>query len=135
MSLGIDIISYESETGSSISRDCEEAGWVASCYTSIDHFIDEQEDQSSPVMILSLHEDLEKSISGGELSALKKWRDDHGTLQLILIIPEKTETADRLALKLSARHTLYSPYEGRDLISLLSKIAQSFGKRDRKSVV
>jgi len=129
MSLGIDLITYESEAGSSISKDCEEAGWDVSSFTSINHFIEAREDSSSPVMILSLPDSLENNDIEIELSALKTWRDDHATLQLILIIPEGLEDTDRLALKLSARHTLHSPYEGRDLISLLSKIAQGFGKR------
>ncbi|MBU8920910.1 MAG: sigma-54 dependent transcriptional regulator [Bacteroidales bacterium] len=129
MSLEIDLICYESESATSISQDCEEAGWSVSCYTSINQFIDEQRDDASPVMILLLPQDLEKSNARVELPALKNWRNDHSTLQLILIIPEELDGADRLTLKLSARHTLYSPYESRDLTSLLSRIAQSFGKR------
>ncbi|MCK4537829.1 MAG: sigma-54-dependent Fis family transcriptional regulator [Candidatus Krumholzibacteria bacterium] len=129
MSFEIDLICYESEACSSISKDCEDAGWDASSFTSINQFIDAREDTSPPVMILSLPDDLEKSNAGEDLSALKNWRDNHATLQLILIIPEELEDGDRLALKLGARHTLYSPYESRDFISLLSTIAQSFGKR------
>ncbi len=129
MNLRLDIISFDMPTGRSIARDCEEAGWAISSYDSIDGFLETRKSDPVPLLILSLPADWNERNNGEQLRKMKNWRSANASSQLILFAPEGLQGADRLALKLGARHTLCIPYESRDLNGILSGLAQGLGKR------
>jgi len=135
MNLRLDMISCDPATGQSIARDCEEAGWTVSRFDSVEGFIESQTGEPAPLLILSITATWNGGNDGGSLERMKEWRSNDASSQLILFAPEGLAGVDRLALKLGARHTLYYPYETKDLNVILSGFAQGLGKRQQMNEV
>ena len=135
MGLRLDLILCGSDTNESIRRDCNEAGWEVSRFLSIGDFLRSPDTSPVPLVILSISEDWKDTKPGSQLSSLKDWHKNNPDTQIILFTPENFAGADRLAIRLGARHSLFFPYRNRDLIGILSKIAQGIGKRQQIKAV
>ncbi|MBN2183865.1 MAG: sigma-54-dependent Fis family transcriptional regulator [Candidatus Krumholzibacteriota bacterium] len=125
----LDLILCDSDTGGPILTDCKEAGWVTNVYSSVEEFLSGVDTSPPPLIILSLPMKWSKIKTEDEISRLKEWHAENPHTQIILIAPKGHQAADRFALKLGARHSLFSPYESKDLTGILSKIARGLGKR------
>lgn len=132
MNLNLDLIEYSDSSSSQLARDCEEAGWTVSEYSSIVEYLDSSDNEACPLLILSLPalpDLLIDTESRSPIAGLKEWRDAHPDIQLIMLYPADLVGAEKHALTLGARHSLTLPYDSSDLINILSRIAQGLGKR------
>ena len=135
MEMRLDLILCNSVAGDSILTDCREAGWMINVSSSIEKFLTEDDTTPPPLIILAIPMNWNETKTDSEIGRLKEWHEQNPHTQIILIAPEGHHSADRLALKLGARHSLFSPYESGDLTGILSKIARGLGKRQQINAI
>ncbi|HSG27889.1 MAG TPA: sigma-54 dependent transcriptional regulator, partial [Candidatus Krumholzibacterium sp.] len=129
MTLELDLISYNDSSRSTISRDCEESGWTVRQYVSLSDFLENPDENGSPVVILSIPEEWRDTDEEERILAFSRWKTANSDSQLIMFIPDNVPGSERLSVRLAARHTLRMPYESNDLTGILSNIAQGLGRR------
>jgi len=132
MALEACIIEYDEEVISDIAGDCEEAGWHAEKFDSLDSFIASGSGDSG-IIIFSLPGDWEREEISEKAEVLSSWRDSHPGNQLLLLLPGDCSQADRISIEYRARHTLFKPYEKEDFSEILSTIARGIGEREKRS--
>lgn len=132
MALEAYIIEYAEEAISDIAADCEEAGWHAETFSSLERFIESGSCESG-IIIFSLPGYWEREEISEKAKVLSGWRKSHPGNQLLLLLPEDCSRADRISIDYGARHTLFNPYEKEDFSEILSSIARGIGEREQKS--
>ncbi len=131
----LNLVEGDEKARSRMVSQCEESGWDARQFSSLEELLREDKATETPVIILSLDRNEAAEISTLRIDHFREWKSKNPGIQLFLILEEGTKSADRLALQLEARHVLFKPYRQEDFSGLLSRIAGGLGKRKRARAI
>ncbi len=135
MFLEVDIITLNADEGNSISSNCEEAGWKANLFQSLEQYFCRRSDTAAPLVILSVPDGWDNERYRQAVAMVARWREINKQTQLLVLFPEDFPGIDKAAIEFGARHTLFKPYKSEDMFGLLAGVAQGIGKRRHREAL